>query len=105
MRLIHFMMSQWSYGLSLVFSFMVLVWLPYLATVFGTTYQWELVLAWCFAPVPMVGLFIGAWVHLTRLHIRALEASWYEANHNLRHYPDEDLARIFLHLRKTAEPW
>lgn len=105
MRLIRFMVSRAAYAVPLLLCLLVLAWLPYIATVYGTTYPWELTLCWCFAPVPLVGLMIGASVHRHRLHVRALERHWYDANHNMRTTSDENLQRLFLALRNNPEKW
>lgn len=101
MNLLNFIFRSYVYALLLVFCALVLFWVPYFVEVYGVSHEWERVLCWVFAPVPLTGLLVGANDHRRRMHILALERGWYEANHNMNTTTDHYLQQHFLALRKN----
>ena len=61
------------------------------------------IFCWVFAPIPLVGLFVGAQVHMMRVHIAALEKEWTETSQTGIQYTVAGVQTMQQAIRN--EPW
>lgn len=103
MKLLRFMFRVWDYRWLTPLCIATTIAIPIIVELLGAPSDaWRLA-CWAFAPVPTLALFIGATVHMGRVHAQALERGWRACNTMCPQLTSEELERKLRALR--LDPW
>lgn len=103
MTLLRFMFRIWDYRWLTPLCIAATIMLPIGTEWYGTPSDGWRIFSWMLAPIPTIVLFVGAYAHMTRIHIMMLERRLREANRMRPYYTTEALESLIRNLR--SDPW
>lgn len=103
MKLLRFMFRVWDYRWLTPLCLATTIAIPIIVEVLGAPGIGWRIGCWVFAPVPTVAVFVGASLHMWRVHVQALERGWRSCNRQCPQFTGPELDMKLLAIRRN--PW